>query len=990
LVLQDVALTITSVPEKPGVALDKPRNGLPLLPLIEDLDIRALSVSYGAQDEKPVQFTLDALSLDEVAGEPRRIEIQGQGAFSGLEYRIEGSMGNLGELLETREPFPAQIRLISDKATFTAEGSIENLWKGEGADMWLSGHVQDPDLIAWLVPEALFLPSLDRLTAAGRFSLRMGTLTVTDFSAKGAHATGFQIECAGDARITGPELPEAFEQMDLDIRFSSPTTAAAQPFVFEFVPELGPVSGEGHLTARSGAFAMEGIDLRAGTAKSMTAELKGRVGRVAMTPGDQDEDREFDIVIEAARTERIAHLFGIQLPEVGPVSISGRFLGSDQQSRLQGLKLRAGRSNRLLLEATGSLGFGDFTTDQWLDAVDIQITGSSRNTGAVAKLIGQDLPELGPVRTRFHLGGRGKELRMNKIQGTVGRAEALQISASGKVGRVLLGPQISFKKIDVRVSAGAASTSALEPLAGRPLPDLGELKLTARLQDKDGSLALKSGKLRIGPEERPVITGAGGFGDLRTTKDASWKLQFEIGSKDLAEIAGYPLPDLGILRGHLLLSDADGSLGIEDIEIVSKDPDLLTVRLSGAFDDLMSGDQLDVQAELSARDLALIGALFDRQWPAGGRIKASGRLRGGRKKLGFDGTLDVGSTRFTGNLTGSLAGKRPRFTGKIHTPRLFLADVGITPKSTPKAESSRKGKRPAQFFSREPLPLAWAQEFDLELDVGADEVVGVDLTIDSLVALVSIENGKLAINPLALDFEGGVVLVDLAVNTGPEPWAALQVSADDVEMGNALAQVQSTVPVEGSLNVFIDLRGEGRSPHEIASSLGGDFGIAVENVTLPRRQLDLFAVDFLGWAVSGTVARGREGEIRCGIVRFSIKEGLAENQILIADGPTLTLSGSGSLNLRDETVDFVLIPKKKRRFWASADPVTITGPLTDPSVKPLPTGTAAIAGAAVVAPLIVLPAVAAGYLWNLLNEADDKDSPCLDLKAQGLQPSAAK
>jgi len=230
------------------------------------------------------------------------------------------------------------------------------------------------------------------------------------------------------------------------------------------------------------------------------------------------------------------------------------------------------------------------------------------------------------------------------------------------------------------------------------------------------------------------------------------------------------------------------------------------------------------------------------------------------------------------------------------------------------------------------------------------------------------------------------LLVDLAVNTGSEPWAALQVSAHDVEMGNALAQVQSKVPLEGSLNLFIDLRGEGRSPHEIASSLGGDFGIAVENLTLPRRELDLFAVDFLGWAVSRTVAKDREVEIRCGIVRFSIKDGLAESQTLVADGPTLTLSGSGNLNLRDETVDFVLIPSKKRRFWASADPVTIKGPLTDPAVKPLPTGTAAIAGAAVVAPLIVIPVAAAGYLWNLLGEADDENSPCLDLKAQGLQP----
>ncbi len=1067
LALQDVALTIQAVPEKPGVAAEKTglgigRSGPPVLPLIEDLDIRALSLSYGAQGAKTVQVTLDALSLEQVRGDPRRLEIQGQGAFAGMEYRIEGSMGKLAGLLESREPFPARIRLISDQAAFAAEGTLEqtpsgpslsfdvhgeleepagvlalfgvqtpelgrfegsatlagswdrlraekitlnlaressvsvnaqgtvgNLWTSEGVDMTLSGQVQDTDLIAWLVPEALLLPDLDRLNVAGRFGLSKGMLVVTDFSANGAQGEGFQTEFAGDARISGLELPGDFEHMDLYIRFSSPTTKEAQPFVFDFLPELGPVSGEGRMTARSGDFTLEGVDIRAGTAKSMTVEIKGRVDEITFVPGEH-EDSEFDIVIKANRTERIAHLFGIQLPEVGPVTISGRLSGSDQKSRLQGLKLRAGRSDRLTFEAAGNLGFGDFSTDQWLDAVDLQVEGSSRDTGAVATLIGQDLLELGPVRTRFHLEGRGKELRMSKIEGSIGRAETLLISASGNVGRVLLEPELAFKTIDLRVDASAPSTSALEPLAGRALPDLGELRLTARLSDENGGLGLKSGKLRVGSEERPVITGTGRIGDLLTTKDFSWKLRIEIGSNDLADIVGYPLPDLGVLRGSLQLSDADGSLGIETIEIVSEAPDLLTVRLSGAFDDFLGGDQLDVQAELSARDLALIGELFNQQWPAGGRTKASGRLQGGRKKLRFDGTLDIGSTRFTGKVTGSLAGRRPKFTGKIHTPKLFLADIGIMPRTTPTANVSRKRKRSAHLFSREPLPLAWVQQFDLELDVGADEIVGIDLTIDSLVALVSIENGELAINPLTLDFERGVVLVDLAVNTGPEPWAALQVSADDVEMENALAQIQDKVPIKGSLNVFIDLRGEGRSPHEIASSLGGDFGIAVENVTVPRRQLDLFTADFLGWAVSSSVSGEREGEIHCGIVRFSIRNGMAESQILVADGPNFTLTGRGNLNLGDETLDFVLVPRTKRRFQVSADPVKISGSLTDPAVNALPTRSAATAAAAAIAPLIIVPALTGGYLWNLLSEADDEHSPCLDLKAPGLQPPSPR
>ncbi len=1069
LALRDVVVIVEGESEKPGGAPEATGKGIggteppALLPVVESIDIQGLVLSYHRPKKTPVQFSLEALSLNESEGEPRRLAIQGQGAFAGLGYRIEGSMGNLASLLAPHRPFPVRIDLTGDEAVFSAagtlehtadgpslrfdiqgaleapadifalfgetvpalgrfegsatlsgtwdrlraenltlnltrepditanaQGSIGNLWTGEGAAVALSAHIRDTDLVAWLVPEALLLPALDDLTLAGQFHLDEGVLSVGDFLARVKQSEGFQAEFAGSAQISGLELPGDFSAMDLDIRFSSPTTEAAKPFMFEFLPELGPTSGQARLIKGSGAFAFEDIEIRIGAEKSMTIGIRGRIDNVTFLPGDfEEEHREFHIDIEATRTERVAHLFGIRLPEVGPVSISGTYSGSDLHSRLDGLTLRAGRSNRLLLEAGGSLGFGDFTTDQWLDKVDLRIQGSSRDTAAVGKLIGRELPELGPVRTRFQLGGGGKELRMSRISATVGHAKSLRISASGNVGRVLLKPELAFKTIELQVSAEAPSTSALAPLAGRELPDLGELRLAARLSDRGGSPGLHSGRLRVGPAERPVITGNGGIGSLSTIKDTSWKLNFQLESDDLAKISGYPLPDLGVLRGHLVVSDADGSLGIEDIEIVSEDADLLTLRLSGVFDDITRGDQLKLQGDLTARDLTLFGALFGQDWPTGGRIKASGRLHGRDKKLAFEGAFQIGSTRFTGELSGSLTGRRPKFTGKIHTPRLFLADIGIAPPSIPRP-GSRDKKRPSDhFFSREPLPLAWTQAFDLELDVGADEITGVNLSIDSLVALVSLEDGELTINPLALEFEGGVVLVDLAVDTGPEPWAALQVSADDVEMGNALAQVQDRVPVEGSLNVFVDLRGEGRSPHEIASSLGGDFDIAAENVTLPRRQLNLFAVDFLGWAISSTVARDQDGEIDCGIARFSIKDGVAESQALIADGPALTVTGKGSLNLKEETVDFVLYPKKKRRFWASADPVKINGPLSAPSVKPLPTGTAAIAGAAVVAPLIVIPTVAAGYLWNLLGEGSGENSPCLDLKARGLKPPAA-
>ena len=116
---------------------------------------------------------------------------------------------------------------------------------------------------------------------------------------------------------------------------------------------------------------------------------------------------------------------------------------------------------------------------------------------------------------------------------------------------------------------------------------------------------------------------------------------------------------------------------------------------------------------------------------------------------------------------------------------------------------------------------------------------------------------------------------------------------------------------------------------------------------------------------------------------------MATSQTLVADGPTLTLTGQGSLNLGEETIDFVLYPRKKRRFWASADPVKIKGPLTDPSVKALPVGGAGGYGALALAPQIAIPGAALGYLWSLVRKNGDM-GPCRELVGQGADLGSAQ
>jgi len=77
--------------------------------------------------------------------------------------------------------------------------------------------------------------------------------------------------------------------------------------------------------------------------------------------------------------------------------------------------------------------------------------------------------------------------------------------------------------------------------------------------------------------------------------------------------------------------------------------------------------------------------------------------------------------------------------------------------------------------------------------------------------------------------------------------------------------------------------------------------------------------------------------------------------------------GNVELNLRDETIDTELFPKKKTKLWGNLSPVEISGTLNNPTVSRISSETLASEGdALVLAPLVYLPARGLRYFGGML------------------------
>ena len=113
-------------------------------------------------------------------------------------------------------------------------------------------------------------------------------------------------------------------------------------------------------------------------------------------------------------------------------------------------------------------------------------------------------------------------------------------------------------------------------------------------------------------------------------------------------------------------------------------------------------------------------------------------------------------------------------------------------------------------------------------------------------------------------------------------------------------------------------------------------------------------------------------------MNFDVTQGVVQSAVIIADGPRLSIGGSISLNLGEETMDITLIPTQKRRVFSSTSPVHITGPMQDPQVRAIPAKQAAqqVGSFMVLGTGLFIPVAIVSSVWSRLGDNDQVGGGC--------------
>jgi len=416
--------------------------------------------------------------------------------------------------------------------------------------------------------------------------------------------------------------------------------------------------------------------------------------------------------------------------------------------------------------------------------------------------------------------------------------------------------------------------------------------------------------------------------------------------------------------------------------------------------------RVDDVAVALAGNLGPLDVLREHRWPYPVALKGdvAGKPAAVSTKIGVAGdttSLDAldftwGTLAVKGDVRIVRANGRSRYEFALTAPTWTLGDAaafgalgvaGAAPSTmAPATVSSR------YLISDARLPLDALKAVDAAGDLAVGELaVNPRVRLQSVKLKLTSAAGTLDIPSFDAAVWGGTLKGRIAVEAaGTSPTVRLRLDGRDLDLQALLAALGEKREVRGGKTALtLDVAARGRSLHEWAASANGSVLVTVGAATLVNTKLPVDDVlGLLSKSVNPWRERDASTELVCAVVRLPFRDGVAHVDRSIAlETRKVGVSASGTLDLRDEQLDFTLHPRVNEGIPIDipqmAQLVRFSGPMAHPAVK-----IDAVASATTIAKIGA--AIGTGGLsvlgTSLLAKATDGGAPC-DV-ALGRQPGA--
>ena len=429
-------------------------------------------------------------------------------------------------------------------------------------------------------------------------------------------------EAKGNFSIKGVEIDVdgsigeilSLDDIDLQIKASGGNLAEVGPVIKQSLPETGPFTLSGRLTGSAEALALQDARGKA-SHRSLNLTLNGGVKDLLAL-----SELNLNGELSGRNLAEVGPVIKQSLPETGPFTLSGRLTGSVKALALQDVR---GKASQRSLNLTLNGAVKDLLA---LSGLNLNAELSGGNLAEVGPVIKQSLPETGPFTLSGRLTGSVKALALQDVRGKASQ-RSLNLTLNGAVKDLLA---LSGLNLNAELSGG--NLAEVGPVIKQSLPETGPFTLSGRLTGSVKALALQD--VRGKASQRSLnLTLNGAVKDLLALSGLN--LNAELSGGNLAEVGPVikqSLPETGPFTLSGRLTGSVKALALQDVRGKASQRSL-NLTLNGAVKDLLALSGLNLNAELSGRNLAEVGPVIKQSLPETGPFTLSGRLTGSAKAL---------------------------------------------------------------------------------------------------------------------------------------------------------------------------------------------------------------------------------------------------------------------------------------------------------------------------------------------------------------------
>lgn len=248
--------------------------------------------------------------------------------------------------------------------------------------------------------------------------------------------------------------------------------------------------------------------------------------------------------------------------------------------------------------------------------------------------------------------------------------------------------------------------------------------------------------------------------------------------------------------------------------------------------------------------------------------------------------------------------------------------------------------------AEKPLDFAFLNDIKLKAALRVGQLQLKKLRIADLKVPVQADQGRLAMAPISASLYDGKLDGGLAMAAQGNA-LSLKQRLIGVDLGALLKDAVDSDLIEGRGRVAVDLNSSGATVGDLKARLAGTAQLAIDGgairgIDLGRTANELqvlFGKKGPAPAAGSTEARTEFAKLTAS---FTVADGIAHNDDLLATSPLLRLQGSGDINVRDNRIDYLLkaVPVQKAkttkrrkaidRLKEAGVPVRLSGRLDKP------------------------------------------------------------